>query len=73
MFTLLIGGDYKFVLHIAMDKMGGLMKTHNKMCNYLNEWMATNDVKDIWRTEHDVERKFTWVSIIKPRVYCRLD
>jgi len=69
----ILGGDFNFVMDIYLDKKGGRPTTHFQMREVLKTWMEDRDMCDAWRLQNDKERKFTWRSYSKPRIYCRLD
>jgi len=70
---VIAGGDYNFVLNVAMDKQGGRPRTHEKSKNLMLDWCENHDMMDIWRIKHPLLKEYTWRSRFPPYVYERLD
>lgn len=71
--NMIIGGDFNLVLDLKVDKKGGLEKTHTNSCNFLKQFMGTQNVIDIWRIQHLDTRQFTWRRRNPYPIHCRLD
>jgi exonuclease III len=70
---IIIVGDFNFVQNVNLDKFGGLKKTNFKCQKVGLEWMATNNISDIWRLKNPNSRKYTWISNSTPKIMSRLD
>jgi exonuclease III len=69
----IIMGDFNLVLDIDMDKKGGNPTTNWNCRKTLLHWMEINNMYDTWRIKHPDDKKFTWTSNTKPKIFCRLD
>jgi exonuclease III len=69
----IIGGDFNFVYDLDKDKLGGNRSTNFKCRETMVKWQKENNMLDAWRERNPNQRKYTWVSNTKPRIYCRLD
>jgi len=70
---VIAAGDYNFVCNVAMDKLGGRPRTHEKSKTLLFEYCNNMDLIDIWRVKHPLLKEYTWRSWFPPYIYERLD
>ena len=69
----IIGGDFNLVLDKYMDKSGGRMVTHENSTEVLLAWMDETDLMDIWRHQHPLDKRYTWLKRNPQLIQCRLD
>ena len=69
----IIGGDFNLVLDKLVDKSGGRMITHEKCTEVVLAWMQETDLLDIWRHQHPLDQKYTWLKRRPQLIQCRLD
>ncbi len=50
--TLLIGGDFKNVLNIELDKLNRNTNTHKKCSTKINDIINNNELYDIYRLKY---------------------
>jgi hypothetical protein len=70
---IIIVGDFNFIQNVNLDKFGGQKKTNFKCQKVGLEWMAANNISDIWRIKNPYCRKYTWISNTTPKIMSRLD
>ena len=71
--NFIIGSDFNTVLNHELDKKHGISETHKKCRSFLNNFINTNELSDIWRIQHPNKKQYTWHSSHKPPIFCRLD
>lgn len=71
--SIIMGGDFNFVLNLNLDKQGGNLRTNFNARSKCLEIMSTLDLIDIWRDKNPFQKIFTWRSNISPDICCRLD
>lgn len=70
--SVIMGGDFNFVLDVSVDKKGGKNRTNYQAQGMVKNIMESHDLIDVWRELHPNIRQFTWRSY-NPSVQCRLD
>ena len=70
--TLIIGGDFNFVMDLNIDKVGGNFTTHHKTVTVFKKYAEAKDLVDVWRTQHPKDKNYTWYCK-KPYMAKRLD
>ena len=58
--NMLLGGDFNCVENITMDKMGGNPLLGNVGILDLTAFVNTENLYDVWRTQHPQDRVYTW-------------
>ena len=71
----LIGGDFNCILDETLDKSGGSLSHANKnMGNAVNNFISDNDLMDIWRHQHGLQRCYTYhCKYRNEHIFTRLD
>ena len=67
--NFIIGGDFNTVLNHELDKKHGISETHKKCRSFLNNFINTNELSDIWRIQHPNKKQYTWHSSHKPPIF----
>ena len=67
--NVIIGGDFNTVLDVDMDRKNGLKNTHKNIRAKLKQIINTNNLIDIWRTQHQLKQQFTWHSNTRPIIF----
>ena len=71
MYTI-IGGDFNVVMNPTIDRSEPNWYNVNAH-KTINDDMLANDLVDIWRVQHQKEKRFTWVKTRPRIVWSRID
>lgn len=69
----ILGGDFNLVLQLDVDKQGGRYATHRQAQEVLLNWMADEDLIDVWRAQHRLRKQFTYHTTYPADISVRLD
>ena len=69
----IMGGDFNLVLDVDKDKEGGKAVTHTHSVSVLKTFMQSENMIDVWRTQHLYDQTYTWYRKKPEFIQCRLD
>lgn len=55
-------GDFNTVLDLNLDKKGGKGFSHDKVMNFVKDYMVENELIDIWRVQHPNDFLSTYIQ-----------